>query len=141
LLHSLAIVTEEEEAYPFLSSATRSGKEYAWPLADIPGIVDAAEAAGLANLGGQPQFLYPDGTCEPYWIEVGSEDQRKGEAWSDYVRRSAVEVRAAFERVQSETDFEAEARQWEFLAAKLDRGEDVLPYLRFVLYFASDPAV
>ena len=134
-------MTPEEADFPFLATATRSGKEYAWPLADVPGVIDAAEAADLANLGGQPQFIYPDGVCEPYWISIGSEDQRRGETWPDYVRRSAAEVRSAFERVRSETDFVVQVREWPFLAAKLNQGGDVLSHLRFVLYFASEPAV
>ena len=120
-----------------LSRAIRSGNEYAWRLRDVPGVIDAAESAGLANLGGQPQFIYPDGTCELYWIDVSSHDRSIEESWADYVRRSAIEVKAEFMRVCEETDFVTEAHTFEFLVEKSEKGEDVISHLWFVLYFKS----
>ena len=45
-----------------LAKAIKHGNEYGWALADVPEVIDATEAVGLANLGGQPQFVYPNGT-------------------------------------------------------------------------------
>ncbi|MEM8559618.1 MAG: hypothetical protein AAGG50_17495 [Bacteroidota bacterium] len=104
----------------------------------MPEVIDAAEAVALANLGGQPQFIYPDATYEPYWLSADSGEQREGETWTAYVRRSAAEVRAAFERIRSEVDFEAEARRFSFLTDKLEQNEPIMPHLFFVLYFASE---
>ena len=127
---------------PVLAKATKSGNEYGWPLVDVPEVIDAAESVGLANLGGQPQFIYPDGTCEPYWLNADAADQHDGETWGAYVARSAAEVRAGFQRLVDEDEFESAARQFQFLAEKLDRGEDIMSHLRFVLYFAAnEPAV
>ena len=44
--------------------------EYAWRLDDIPFVIGAARAVGLANIGGQLQFRGPEFTCECYWVEV-----------------------------------------------------------------------
>ena len=107
---------------------------------EVEGAVSAAEEVGLANLGGQAQYRLPNGTCELYWMNADSADRREGESWSDYVSRSASEVREAFRDLVAEADFAAEARRFAFLAERLDGGEDVLPHLCFVLYFAEEPA-
>ena len=124
-----------------LAKATRTGNELAWPLADVPEVINAAETRLLANLGGQPQFVYPEGTCEPFWLNADADSRREDETWEEYVRRSADEIRTGFKRIVSETDFEKEARSFSFLAKKLERGEDVMSQLRFVLYFADESAV
>lgn len=134
-------MVEEKLPAAVLAKATRSGNELAWSLTDVPEVISAAEASGLGNVGGQPQFIHPDGTCEPYWLNADSEARRKDETWPEYVRRSANEVRAGFERIVSETDFEKEARSFSFLAEKLGRGENIMVHLRFVLYFADETAL
>jgi len=52
------------------------------------------------------------------------------------VRRSAEEARTIAKQLLAETDFMLETRRFSFLAEKLERGEDVLSHLYFVLYFA-----
>ena len=48
-----------------VAKATRRGNEYAWPIEDIPTVIDAASDEGLLNVGGQLQFRIPKGgTCE-----------------------------------------------------------------------------
>lgn len=122
-----------------LAKAIKHGNEYGWAQEDVPEVIDAAEAVGLANLGGQPQFVYPEGTCEPYWLNADAANQNEGETWDAYVARSASEVRAGFQRLLEEDEFELAARQFRLLAEKLDRGEDIMTRLRFVLYFAARP--
>lgn len=136
-------VTEEEQLLPSsaLAKAIRSGNEYGWTLTDVPEVINAAEAIGLANLGGQPQFIFPDATCELYWLNAYPGARGEEKAWTDYVHRSARGTREAFERICSETDFEEAARQFAYLAEKLDRGEDIMPHLHFILYFDTEPAV
>jgi len=49
----------------FLRRAVVRCTECAWPIADIPKVIDAARQANLASVGGQLQFRLPDGgTCE-----------------------------------------------------------------------------
>jgi hypothetical protein len=36
-----------------LARALLAGNEYAWPLADIPAVIEAARAANLVSVGGQ----------------------------------------------------------------------------------------
>ena len=54
-----------------LARATLVGSEYAWPLTDIPMVIEAAKIANLLNIGGQLQFRGPEiGIWECYWVEV-----------------------------------------------------------------------
>jgi hypothetical protein len=79
-----------------LCKALLRGNEYAWPLDDVPAAIAAARSVGLATLGGQVQFRTPDGTCELYWLNADAEDWRSGEAWSEFVTRSAEQVARGF---------------------------------------------
>ena len=107
-------------------------------MLEVEEVVTAAKEVNLANLGGQPQFRFPDGTFELYWLNVDSTNRYENEPWSDYVHRSAKEVRSAFQKLIAETNFVAEAQQSSFLIEKLSRGEDILSHLYFVLYFEEE---
>jgi len=48
-------------AVDLLARASLRGNEYAWPIADIPMVIDAARAANLVSIVGQLQFRLPDG--------------------------------------------------------------------------------
>lgn len=52
-----------------LAKATIINNEYAWPFADVEEAIVAAQALGLANLGGNPQFRLPDGIYDLYWAQ------------------------------------------------------------------------
>jgi hypothetical protein len=121
-----------------VNKATLRGSEYAWPLTDVVDVIVAAKACGLANLGGQAQFRIPDATCELYWLSLDSGERLPGEAWDDYVIRSADEVLSQFAALLARTDFTKEAHDWEMLKALLAQGVDLNQYLCFVLYFASE---
>jgi hypothetical protein len=108
-------MVEVEELLPasIVRRATLRGKEYAWPLTDIPHVIDAAEAAGLASVGGQLQFRIPSrATCECYWVDV---DTYRGLSrdllWSEEVRVTAESARRQFSSLLAETDFVAEGRK------------------------------
>ncbi len=58
--------------------AVMSGQEWGWRKQDILGAIVAAKGAGLANIGGQVQFVFPDGTCELYWKSYDSADRKTG---------------------------------------------------------------
>ena len=98
--------------------ATLSGSEHGWSIVEFPSILAEAATHGFACIGGQFQFLLPDGTCAMYWLSADSTPRRTNELWQDYVLRSEQEVRATFDRICSETDFIHEALQWEFLRQK-----------------------
>jgi hypothetical protein len=52
------------------SVACRSDNQWGWRPEAMPSVIEAAERADLPNIGGQLQFLTPDGICECYWVEV-----------------------------------------------------------------------
>lgn len=67
---------------------------------------------GLLNVGGQLQFLMPEGTCECYWVEV---DALKGEpnslTWSERVAFSATAARQKMADISRRYDFIEEGRK------------------------------
>jgi hypothetical protein len=73
-----------------LARAVMSGREYAWRVADIPMVTEAARKAELASIGGQLQFLIPTGgTCECYWVEVDPSKQlQEGLEWPSVVAKT-----------------------------------------------------
>ena len=121
------------------ASITPDG-EYAWQMDDVREVILTARDMGLACLGGQVQFQFPDGTCEAYWISFDPADRRAGESWEEYVYRSAEEALSAFEIICRETDFRKVARQWEFIEQKMEHeGCDPADHLWFPLYFQAEP--
>lgn len=122
-----------------LAKATLRGNEYAWPIDCVEEAIFAAQAAGLATLGGQIQFRIPEGTCEMYWHNADASDRRRCEPWSEFVRRSAQEVLAGFKDKIMAADFLAEARQWPVLREKIETEVNILDDLCFVLYFQTEP--
>lgn len=132
----------EEEALPkdLLSRASVSpGGEHAWRMEDIPKVIEAARVAGLANLGGQPQFQGPIGTAEPYWLNFEPAGRRENENWQQYVNRAAAETLEAFKRLCNETDFEKEGCQnWSHIKGAKEKGMNVNEHLWFVLYFENN---
>jgi len=120
-----------------LARASLRGNEYAWRRSDLPAVFAAAEAAGVANLGGQVQFRLPGGTCELYWHEFGASERRDGDPWEAWVRRSREEAEATLSRIPSEEELIAEGlAQFDFLREKAADGVDVRESLCFVLYFS-----
>jgi hypothetical protein len=123
-----------------LAKASLRGNEYAWPFEAVEDTIIAAQASGLATLGGQVQFRIPDGTCEMYWLDADASDRRDDEPWPEFVSRSARDVLAGFRQKVLSADFLAEARQWPILREKIDAGVNVMDFLCFVLYFQAVPA-
>ena len=73
-----------------------------------------------------------------YWLNLDPQPQLEGEIWSDYVSRSSSETLEAFRRLCRDTDFRSVAREWEFIATKIDReAYDPVADLWFVLYFVT----
>lgn len=122
-----------------LKASVSGGGEHAWRKNDVEAVLEAARDASLASLGGQPQFQLPDGTCEPYWLNYGSDERRPDEPWQDFVDRSVDETSSTFRRICQKTDFQREARQWQFLKEKIDhQGYDPLQDLWFVISLVTE---
>jgi hypothetical protein len=133
---------EDRLPLELLERAIKSGNEYAWRRADVARVIDAARAEGLACLGGQVQFLFPDGTCELYWRNYGSTDRRPSEAWVDYVDRSASECLSMSQQVPCSEDLEKDAlASFAFLREKARLGADLRAAEVFVLGFHDDGGV
>ncbi len=94
-----------------LQRATLRGREHAWPISDIPALIEAARYAHLLNLGGQLQFRFPDATCECYWVEVAPlKDLPPNLSWAERIDRAAQIAREDFSALQKRYDFLAEGR-------------------------------
>ncbi len=53
-----------------LAKADFRHDEYAWRIADLPEVIEAARAMGLRNIGGQLQIRTPDAIGECDWVQV-----------------------------------------------------------------------
>jgi hypothetical protein len=110
------------------------GSEYGWSIAAFP----AAIRKAYACLGGQFQFRVEGSIREMYWHCAESTDRRRDESWAAFANRSCQEVRAQFEKLVREVDFEAEAATWRGMKDGLGPGERSTDYLVFVAYFVSE---
>lgn len=124
-----------------LANADRSSNEEAWKLADFAKILDTATENRLACNGGQFQFRGPIGTAEMYWLNADSMQQLPHEDWGQYVERANREVRIAFDKICTETDFDAEAAGWGHILEAIESGKitDPKEHLYFVAYFNREP--
>jgi len=115
------------------------GGEHAWRIGDFEAVVLTAKSVNLASLGGQVQFILPEGTCEMHWINYDSEGQKANESWNVYVERSASEVLTKFRSVCGSVDFMKEANDWRVIREKIENESiDPLEYLWFVGYFKTE---
>lgn len=120
-------------------ASVSAGGEHAWRQHDVEEVFQEARLAGLACLGGQAQFQTGEGIAEAYWLDFDPQPQRERETWSDYVSRSSNEALKCFRLLCRDTDFRSVAREWEFIATKMDReAYDPVGDLWFVLYFATE---
>ena len=123
------------------SAACRSGNEWGWPPETIPLVIDAAETLGLLNVGGQLQFLMPQGTCECYWVDVDtykSVDKRL--PWTERVNRTAEAALRDFEALPKRYDFIAEGRVAcaSYLDGLVAQGRDPADSMCFVWYVLNE---
>jgi hypothetical protein len=123
------------------SAACRSGNEWGWRPESIPLVIDEAENAGLLNIGGQLQFLIPEGTCECYWVEVDAlADEPKDLTWTERVALAATASRQKMADVSRRYDFIEEGRR-AFTApfqAYEAAGGDIRDRMCFIWYFQAD---
>src|SRR5678816_400999 len=119
-----------------MKASVSPGGEHAWRMGDVEEVLLAAKESGLACLGGQLQFQFPDGIAEAYWSSLDPTERQPNEPWEHYVDRSAQETLSKFRHVCRDTDFQKVAREWDFIAQKMDaEGCDPKEYLWFPLYF------
>lgn len=95
-----------------LDRATLRGNERAWPIGDIPEVIEAARQAGLVSVGGQLQLRFPDGgTCECYWVEVDTFKSVSPDLpWPERVEQTAAAATSQFQGLIDQYDFAAEGR-------------------------------
>lgn len=116
------------------------GNEWAWPVDEIPAVIEAARLAGLVNIGGQLQFRFPDGTCELYWIEVNTfQTNASGLSWQERINQTATDALSQFQALQEQFDFLAEGQlsfseHFDYYRAN---GSDPIDAICFVWYFEA----
>jgi hypothetical protein len=119
-----------------LARASLRGNEHAWPVDEIPQVIEAARKANLVSIGGQLQFRLPNGgTCECYWVQVDTyQSVEKSLPWRERVERTAEAGARDFAALRSNVDFLAEARERfaEHLDAEVADGRDPLDSMFFV---------
>jgi len=93
-------------------SGSVRGNEWAWPIGDIPAIIEAARLHHMVSVGGQLQFRFPDqGTCELYWIEVNTfQIVPRDLPWHERVEQTAAVALLQFQGLQERYDFLAEGQ-------------------------------
>ena len=121
-----------------LETAIHSGQELGWRKEQFPGVLKRAAAEGLACIGGQFQWVFPDGTCEAYWLNADASPRQAGETWSKFVARCEQQVLDGFSRLVSKVNFDAEADNFEFLKIKRAQGVPIAEHLLFVAYFDNE---
>ena len=120
-----------------LETAYRSGRELGWRLGQFPDALKHAAMAGVACIGGQFQWVLPDGTCEAYWLNADAASRQPDETWPNFVKRCEQQVLAGFTQMVSSVHFDVEADRFEFLKAKKAQGISISEHLLFVAYFSS----
>lgn len=104
-------------------------------------MIDEAEKAGLLNIGGQLQFLMPEGTCECYWVEVDAlANEPKDLTWTERVTLAAAAARQKMADVSRRYDFIEEGRiafTAPFQAYEAACG-DVRDRMYFIWYLQTD---
>jgi hypothetical protein len=124
-----------------LERASLRDDDYAWPVGDIPLVIEAARRSNLVNIGGQLQFRLPDGTTwECYWVEVDAcRTVLESLPWAERVAQTAEIALANFAAISTKFDFLEEGRR-NFGTAFKDaetRGYDLHEAMCFVWYAAE----
>ncbi len=132
------ILTKQEQRLPksILDKAIKSTNEFGWAQEDFPEVIEAARKIKLAVIGGQVQYVLPDGICELYWLSYDPAERQINETWLTYCDRTANECLEKFNKLIATTNIEEEAvTNFPFLADKKKSGIDIDKFLAFILYF------
>jgi hypothetical protein len=128
-------IEEKRLSETILKKAIKSGNEFGWRQADFLETIETARKLKLGIVGGQVQYVLPDGTCELYWLAYDPTQRQPGEDWIKYCNRTADEVINKFKDLVTKTDFEKEALTFDFLRDKKSKGIDIEDYKTFIVYF------
>jgi len=129
-------IEERRLPEPILKKAIKSGNEFGWRQTDFIDVIEAARKLKLAIVGGQVQYVFPDGTCELYWLAYDPIERQPGEDWIKYCSRTADETVDKFRNLIVKTNFEKEATDsFDFLRDKKSEGVDIEEYKMFIVYF------
>lgn len=120
-----------------LIRAVKSGGEFGWRKEDFLAALHEAASEGFACIGGQFQWVLPDGTCELYWLNADASPRIPNESWASYVKRSEEEVEKGYECILRTSDFNEESNKFDFLREKKAEGISLDEYLVFIAYFKS----
>ncbi|MEM7016608.1 MAG: hypothetical protein AAF512_04610 [Pseudomonadota bacterium] len=123
--------------------AIKRDREWGWKRQDISKVIEAAKSVNLASLGGQVQIIVEGGTCELYWRNYDSVDQKREESWSDYVDRSAAECLAMFMTVGTEEELVDDALHTfrylrEYLKVKKANSAVLTEHIVYVMSFLEE---
>ena len=127
----------EERRLPetILNKAIKSGNEFGWRQTDFIETIETARKLKMGIVGGQVQYVFPDGTCELYWLSYDSNERQADEDWIKYCNRTADETIKEFEDLITSTDFEKETSSFDFLRDKKARGVNIEDNKVFIIYF------
>ena len=129
----------ERELPPKIAEGAHlEGNEYGWEPSLFPTALANAQALGYACIGGQFQFRLDDGICETYWLSADSDSRQEAESWLEYCERSCSEVKAGFQKLMSETDFQKQALELGPVKEAMTHGLAPLEKLVFVAYFVDE---
>jgi hypothetical protein len=121
---------------------TQRGNEWAWPIADIPDVIEAARLARMVSIGGQLQFRLLEGTCELYWIEVDTSQVTSSDLpWQERVEQTASIALSQFQDLQKRFDFlvEGQSAFGQHLDEFRASGGDPRDAMCFVWYLEAQP--
>ena len=124
-----------------LARATLRGNEYAWPLDDIPEVIEAGQKANLVSIGGQLQFRLRDATCECYWVQVDTyQSVQKTLPWRERVECTAEASARDFAELFSNFDLLAAGREGfaKHFDALIAEGRDPGASMCFVWYLLTE---
>ena len=128
----------EERRLPetILNKAIKSGNEFGWRQTDFIETIETAKNLRMGIVGGQVQYVFPDGTCELYWLSYDPTERQPGEDWIKYCNRTADETINKFKHLIIKTDFEKEAStSFDFLRDKKSKGVNIEDHKVFIIYF------
>lgn len=124
-----------------LTKAIKSGNEYGWKKADVLDVIEAARQMKLSTIGGQVQYIWPDATCELYWLSYDSEEKSIKEDWASFCNRTAFECSEKFKHLIT-TDIEKEAiKSFELIKNKYESGVILDDHQIFILYFDENSTI
>jgi hypothetical protein len=128
----------EERRLPetILKKAIKSGNEYGWRQIDFVETIETARKLRLGIIGGQVQYVFPDGTCELYWLEYDPEPRTENETWTEYCNRTADGTIIKFKELTSKTNLDKQAIEtFEFIRDKESKGHNISDNRVFIIYF------